>query len=180
MIVLPFCPKCGAEVPDGAVFCPKCGNQMPDSTTVAERRYARREKDEKREKGEKDEKHEEKREKDEKSGDRTGALVGGLILIWLGISFYLVEARYTTWNDWWPYLIIGIGVVLIAQAVLRYSTSRFKGPAIGSLVGGMVLLIIGLAGMVGMRDWWPFVLIAIGVMVIVAALTARAHAPKPR
>ena len=153
---------------------------MPASTEAMGRRYARGEKDEKREKGEKEEKHEEKHEKDEKSGDWTGAFVGGFILVWLGISFYFVEARYTTWSDWWPYLIIGIGVVLIAQAVLRYSTSRFKGPAIGSLVGGMVLLIIGLAGMVGMRDWWPFVLIAIGVMVIVAGLTARAHTPKPK
>ena len=23
-----FCPKCGAEVPDGAAFCPKCGTQV--------------------------------------------------------------------------------------------------------------------------------------------------------
>ena len=26
-----FCPKCGAEVSDGAKFCPKCGNQLSDS-----------------------------------------------------------------------------------------------------------------------------------------------------
>lgn len=177
VIVLPFCPKCGASVPDGAVFCTKCGSQIAASTETVRTRYAR---DEKREKGEKDEKHEEKGEKHEKSADKTGAVVGGLVLIWLGISLYLVEVGYTTWSDWWPYLIIGIGVVLIAQAVLRYSTSQFKGSAIGPLIGGAVLIFIGFAGTVGMREWWPFVLIAIGVLVIAGGLTARMRTPRPR
>jgi len=50
---------------------------------------------------------------------------------------------------------------------------------LGSLIGGAVLLIIGLAGMVGMRDWWPFVLIGIGVAVLVGGVTARMRTPKP-
>jgi len=172
---LPFCAKCGAEVPADAAFCMKCGNQMAASPAAVERRYAREEKHEKREKGEK----EEKREKEEKSGDKTGALVGGLILIWLGISLYLVQARRIGWDEWWPYFLIGIGVILIVQATVRYSTVRYKGPAIGSLIGGAMLLIIGLAGIVGMKEWWPFILIAIGVVVILAGVTARARTPKP-
>lgn len=28
MIELPFCSKCGAELPVGAAFCPKCGTQV--------------------------------------------------------------------------------------------------------------------------------------------------------
>ena len=173
MIALPFCPKCGVELPADAEFCMKCGNQMTVSTT-GERRYSRRERREKSEKGEKEEKH----EKDEKSGDRTGAFVGGLILIWLGISFYLVQARYIGWNEWWPYLVAGIGVILIAQAAVRYSTVHRRGPVMGPLIGGLVLLIIGLAGVMGMTDWWPIVLIAIGVVVIVGGVTARARTPR--
>jgi hypothetical protein len=175
VIKLPFCQKCGAEIPADATFCPKCGSQTAISPVVVERGRRR---EEKREKSEKDEKKE-KGEKEEKSGDKTGALVGGLILIWLGISFYLVQAHYVDWDSWWPYLIIGIGVVLIAQAVVRYSTSRFKGAAMGSLIGGAVLLIIGLAGVVGMEDWWPFVLIAIGVLVMFSGMRARAQSPRP-
>jgi hypothetical protein len=178
VIRLPFCQKCGAEIPADGAFCPKCGSQTTIPPVAVE---SGRRREEKREKSEKDEKREkgEKGEKEEKSGDKTGALVGGLILIWLGISFYLVQANYIGWNDWWPYLIIGIGVVLIAQAVIRYSTSRFKGAAMGSLIGGAVLLIIGLAGIVGMKDWWPLILIAIGVVVILGGVTARMRTPKP-
>jgi len=172
VIELPFCQKCGAEIPAEAAFCPKCGNPAAVSLVPVERRSTRGEKGEKREK-------EEKREKGEKPRDKTGAFVAGLILIWLGISFYLVQAHYIDWNEWWPYFIIGIGVVLIGQAVIRYSTSRFKGAAMGSLIGGAVLLIIGLAGIVGMKDWWPFVLIVIGAVVILGGMTARMRTPNP-
>jgi len=174
VIVLPFCPKCGAELPADATFCMKCGRQMTVTSAVEERRYSRREKREKDEKQEKDE----KREKDEKSGDRTGVFVGGLILIWLGISFYLVQAQYIGWNELWPYLLVGIGVILIAQAAVRYSTVHLRGPVMGPLIGGLVMLIIGLAGIVGIKDWWPFVLIAIGVAVILGGVRAKARTPR--
>jgi hypothetical protein len=174
VIVLPFCPKCGVEVPADAAFCMKCGAEMAVTTTTVERRHPRREKREKDEKQEKDE----KREKDEKSGDRTGVFVGGLILIWFGISFYLVQAQYIGWNEWWPYLLAGIGVILIAQAAVRYSTVHRKGPVMVPLIGGLVLLMIGLASIMGMKDWWPFVLIAIGIVVIIGGATARARTPR--
>ena len=175
MIGLPFCTKCGANVPDDATFCPKCGGQIATPTTATERIRAREEKHEKQEKGEKEEKH----EKEEKSGDRTGVLVGGLILIWLGISLYLVQAHRFSWDQWWPYFIVGIGVILIVQAIVRYSTARYKRPAAGFLIGGVVLIVIGLAGIAGIKDWWPFLLIAIGVVVILAGVTARARTPRP-
>ena len=178
MIGLPFCQKCGTEIPAEGAFCPKCGHQAAVSPAAVERGRARGEKHEKSEKSEKSEKQE-KGEKEEKSGDKTGPLVGGLILVWLGVSFYLVQIHYFDWSNWWPYFIIGIGIILIMQAVVRYSTSGFKGAALGSLIGGAVLLIIGLAGMVGMRDWWPFVLIGIGVAVLVGGVTARMRTPKP-
>ncbi len=166
-----FCMKCGAEIPEGAEFCPRCGNKMTISPSVE----GRRQRGEKREKEEKDE----KREKEEKSGDRTGPLTGGLILIWLGISLYLAQTHYIDWATWWPYFIIGIGVILISQAIIRYASSERRAPAMGFLIGGAVLTIIGLAGVVGMENWWPFVLIAIGILVIFSGMRARARTPRP-
>ena len=162
-IHLAFCQNCGNEIPAGAAFCPKCGHETAVSS-VGLGKQPRRDRHEKREKDEKAEKE----EKGEKSGDRTGPLVGGLILIWVGISFYLVQANYVNWDLWWPYLVVGIGIILLFQAIVRYSTSRFRGAAMGSLIGGVILTAIGLAGMTGMKDWWPFVLIALGVLVLFA------------
>jgi hypothetical protein len=171
-----FCTKCGAEVPEGADFCPKCGNQMTVTAPLGRRELReerrRRRREEKQEKGEKEEKR-------EKSGDRTGPIMGGLILIWLGISLYLAQTHYIVWDTWWPYFIIGVGVILIVIAVIRYSSSQHKAPAMGFLIAGAVMLIIGFAGVVGMNDWWPFVLIAIGVVVIFGGMRARARTPRP-
>ncbi|MBI2184670.1 MAG: zinc ribbon domain-containing protein [Thaumarchaeota archaeon] len=171
-----YCSKCGAEVLADAAYCPKCGNptaasSQPTWGPMGPRRH------EKGEKAEKAEKH----EKQEKSGPRdwTGPLVGGLILIWLGVTFYLVQIGYTSWMNWWGYFIFGIGIILIVQAAVRLVNLKYKGPAIGAFTGGLVLCAIGLAGIMGMRDWWPMILIAIGVIVIVSGLRARARSPKP-
>jgi peptidoglycan/LPS O-acetylase OafA/YrhL len=161
-----FCAKCGAEVPEGAEFCPKCGTQMTVSTADW-RRHRREERQEKR------------RERRERSGNRTGPLIGGLILIWLGISLYLAQTNYIVWDTWWPYFIIGVGAILIAMAAIRYSSSQHKAPAMGFLIAGAVLLIVGFVGVVGMNDWWPFVLIAIGAVVIFGGMRARARTPRP-
>jgi cation transport ATPase len=174
-----FCMKCGAEVPEGAEFCPKCGNQMTVTAPLGRRELReerrRRRREEKREKQEK----EEKQEKGEKSGDRTGPVMGGLILIWLGTSLYLAQTGYVKWDIWWPYFIIGVGVILVVLAIIRYSSSQHKAPAMGFLIAGAALLIVGFAGVAGMTDWWPFVLIAIGIVVIFGGMRARARTPRP-
>jgi rRNA maturation protein Nop10 len=178
---MPFCPKCGSEVTSDAAFCPKCGAQLvvsaiPPVTPVPP--VERRRHDEKREKGEK---QGEKGEKQEKGGDKTVPIVGGLILIWLGVMAYLAQTQYMgiTWANGWGYFLLGIGVILVLQAVIRYVTLPSKGSAIGSLIGGFVLIIVGLAGAYGIQDWWYLVFIAIGVVVIISGITATRRNPRP-
>ena len=174
---MPFCPKCGTEVSSDAVFCPKCGAQVTAGaapSTEIRYRGEKREKEEKEEKREKGEKH----EKGE-PGDKTGPIVGGLILIWLGITFYMTQSNYITWLQWPWYFLIGIGVVLLIQAAIRFMASTYRGTAIGSLIGGIILLIIGLAGVSGIRDWWWLFFIGIGIVVIIWGITAARRSPRP-
>ncbi|MGQ9781125.1 MAG: zinc-ribbon domain-containing protein [Nitrososphaeria archaeon] len=166
---MPFCSKCGAEIPPDAVFCPKCGAQI-GVAPVPSIRY-REEKREKEEKSEKGEKHE--------PGEKTGPLVGGLILIWLGITFYMVQARYIVWADWWAYFLIGLGVILLIQGAIKHVTSAYRSAATRGLIAGIVILIIGLAGASGMRNWWWIIFIVIGVAIIVSGITAIKRTPKP-
>ena len=175
-----FCHKCGAQLTSGASFCPRCGAPVfssATSTPSAQRPYAQR-----GEKGEKHEKHE-KREKGEKSAGRgmRGAVVAGLILIWLGMTFFLEQNGYLASDIWWAYFIAGVGIVLILDGVVIYAKGRF---GLGPLIGGALLLFGGL-GAITTNNYryesqlWPLVIIVLGAIVLISGLTFRRRVPAP-
>ncbi|MGD0319357.1 MAG: zinc-ribbon domain-containing protein [Nitrososphaerales archaeon] len=186
-----FCNRCGAALTQGSAFCSKCGapvaptQAVPPSTPGQpgdgrwERRWERR-----RERYERYEKHEkqEKHEKNEKGrgGDLAGALTGGMILVLLGVLSYLSEngSKIVTWSNFWGYLMLGIGVILILQGALRMA---MRGrPYIGSFIGGAILLVIGASAVASANlDLWPLILVAVGVGVMASAFVGRRRAPRP-
>jgi hypothetical protein len=179
-----FCSKCGAALPQNASFCPSCGTsaapgfgqQAPPTPPRWEgrREYEKQEKHEKHEKQEKHEKHEKGR-----GGDITGAITGGLVLIWLGISFYLAQTGYISWSNWWELFLVGLGVIIILQGVVRYGQGH--GPFTGSIIAGLILILIGAAFYWGFQfaNLWPLIFVAIGIAVLVSAAYGRRRVPSP-
>lgn len=184
-----YCHNCGAPLPPGALFCPRCGTAVPSTQSTGappppyydrqsyrdwRRQQRRSEKDEKNEKGEKGE----KAEKGGGGGALLGGIIGGAILIWLGISFYLQEIGYLAAFNWWALFIAGIGVILIFQGVYLYTRSRK--PIIGPLIGGGILLVIGLAFFFNsFVNLWPLILVIIGLAIVASAFGARRRTPPP-
>lgn len=177
-----FCHKCGAELPPGAQFCAKCGSPVgatgaaqpppPQPPTYAPRREHRNEKNEKQEKHEKEEKGEKGR-----GGNVIGPVIGGLILVWLGITFYLQQTGTIPSDNWWAYFIAGIGAIIILQGLLLYSTR--KRAIFGPFIGGAILLFIGLAYIFSASQaLFPLILVIIGVAILASAL-ARSRTPRP-
>jgi cell wall-active antibiotic response 4TMS protein YvqF len=139
---------------------------------------------EKQEKHEKNEKHEkqEKGEKTEKGrgGDLAGALAGGLILILLGLLLYLSElGNYAiNWSNFWEYLLVGIGAILVLQGFVRYVQSRRMFP--GLFIGGVVLITIGASFLASANyTLWPLILVVIGLGAIASAFVGRRRVPNP-
>ena len=152
-----FCQKCGAEISSGAAFCSKCGNPVEvPQTPPLERKPARGEKREKGEKSEKGEKH----EKEEKPRDMLWPVMGGLILIWLGVTLYLSQIKIIPSDDIGGYFMIGVGVILLAVSTVRYMSTAYKGPTRMYLIGGVALIVVGAMDIVNIRDWWFLGLIA--------------------
>ena len=174
-----YCHKCGAELPVGSSFCPKCGTPITASAAEApQAQYYRRGREYRHEKYEKQEKHE-KNEKGEKGrgGSIIGPVIGGAILIWLGLTFYLQQVGTFPAANWWAYFIMGIGIIIILQGVLLYS--RHRRPIYGPFIGGAILFLIGLSFVYNAwNDFWPLIIVVIGIAILASAL-ARSRTPAP-
>ena len=173
-----FCQNCGLELPTGASFCPRCGTTTAGGAPQQPSTYYRR-RDHRHEKYEKQEKHEknEKGEKGGRGGNVIGPIVGGLILIWLGITFYLQQAGTISSDHWWAYFVAGIGVIIILQGFLLYARNGHA--VFGPFIGGAVLVFVGLSfAYNAWSNFWPFIIVIIGVAILGSAL-ARSRTPSP-
>ena len=172
-----FCSKCGAQIPDDASFCPKCGNEINAKAQDTGGEFYDRHMD-----------------RHMRRAMRRGArwqwraspayvliesISAGVMLILLGLLLYLAATGATslvTWTNFWAYFLIGIGLYMLVRffllLVLMPESGYFR---YGSLIGGIVLIVIGgaflawnLGGWQG--EMWPFIIVVGGVVVILAGL----------
>lgn len=90
-----FCSRCGAPLGEDATFCSKCG--APASGTFQQ----------------------------VPRGPKHTArgLAAGLILVLIGIFFYLSQTVVMPTQFWWAYFIAGLGLVLVAVGLVPYIKS---------------------------------------------------------
>jgi DNA-directed RNA polymerase subunit RPC12/RpoP/vacuolar-type H+-ATPase subunit I/STV1 len=177
---MPYCPNCGKEVKEDAVFCPYCGQSLKPEDKVVYRR-PRDEKNEKGEKNEKDSRGEksEKGEKNEGSGAMWGAVMGGLIILWLGVTFLLRQSNYIANNQWWNWFIAGLGVIVILRGIMLYiQTSNWRASS-GLIIGGVIVALIGVGSYLGLADWWALLIILVGAWIIINAFMSKSRHPRP-
>ena len=105
-------------------FCPKCGAPLKAERPQEWRRRA--EKGEKAEKAEKSEKREKAEKHEKREFGFVGPLIGGLILIFLGLMFYLQLLGYRVWEIAWAFFFIIIGIIIIIGTI--YATRRHPRP----------------------------------------------------
>ena len=126
-----YCPKCGAKVREEMAFCPRCGTPLkvekPPTEAAPPARY-RSEKAEKAEKREKEEKEEKTEKHEKREFGVIGPLIGGLILIFAGLMFYLAVTGYLRWQAIWPLFLVIIGIIIIVGTVYAAMTATRRNP----------------------------------------------------
>jgi len=122
-----------------------------------------RRRDEKREEG-----TEEKWRRDPISG-----VVFGLIVLALGVLLTLAARHVILWDDWWKYFIIGIGVVFLIEVLVRRLNPAYRRPMFGRFVAGLILICIGAASIGGFGSWWPLIIVAVAVAILLRLLLFR-------
>ncbi len=83
----------------------------------------------------------------------------GLILILLGILFFLSSEGWLHWGEWWQFFLVGLGVIFLVD----YWVHR---QGVGRIIAGFVLIFIGLAFILGVGNWWPLILIIVGLAIL--------------
>jgi preprotein translocase subunit SecF len=113
-----FCPKCGASLTLGRATAPPSA----ETGSAPYRRYEKTE-----EKSEKHEKHEKQEKYEKREYSFIGPLVGGLILLFIGLSLYLAAVHIST-TTLWAFFFILIGLLVIIGGVYGTIMSRRRHP----------------------------------------------------
>ncbi|MCS7249694.1 MAG: hypothetical protein NZ608_02010, partial [candidate division WOR-3 bacterium] len=78
----------------------------------------------------------------------TEYIFSGLILIVIGLVFSLRHLGIISYNEWWAYLLLGLGVVFFIDALLR--AIILKKGIIGRIIAGAILFIIGIGRLISL------------------------------
>jgi hypothetical protein len=97
----------------------------------------------------------------------------GVFLLLLGSLLFLANQGILPWDKWWQFLIIGIGIIMLVDSLVRYQKDSAREVRIGRPIVAIILIGVGIAFLVGNASWWPLVIILVGVAVIVGGLLRR-------
>lgn len=149
-----YCPKCGKEVNEDDEYCSQCRTPLKDQ--VAYRRVKAR--DDWWDRDDEDEMY--------------GALIGGGIIIWLGVLL-LLQNQGILRGDFGGYFLMGIGVILALRGLVAMQKPDQSDTSTGFLIGGGIILLIGAGITYNIQDWWAFLLIGLGLVIVYRGTVAR-------
>jgi hypothetical protein len=92
----------------------------------------------------------------------------GLVIIWFGLSIFLHKIDYLIYGDWIDYLLVGIGILFYLHVILYLLWTHDNHLLTGKLIAGTILIALGGRDIYGIHEWWPLILIAMGVIVILS------------
>lgn len=98
----------------------------------------------------------------------------GLFLILVGGLFLVNNRGWLQEATGWSYFAIGLGAILVIGFFVRYfGTLANRWSGAGGLAAGLALIFVGLASLYGFSEWWPLVLLAIGIGCLVKGISSR-------
>ena len=119
--------------------------------------------------------------------DPLSAVIWALILVWAGVVFLASNLGWldsllrrtsdipgmgflTRLVDAWPVVLIGAGVILLGEVVVRLVVPAYRGPVTGTAIFAVILIAIGLGDLINWNLLWPIILIALGLSVLLRGL----------
>ena len=98
-----------------------------------------------------------------------GKTSGGILVAWLGVSFFLTEMSVFSSHLWWPVFAAGIGVLLILRGVMIYEKTKYWSNDKGAFMGGAFFILLSLLSFVNfsaLANYWPVVIVILGIKIV--------------
>jgi hypothetical protein len=114
---------------------------------------------------------EERRER--RNRDPLRGLFWGLVLVLVGVLLFINVRSGVGWDELWKYLLIGLGAIFIIDGLAHYWNPSYHYSSFGRFIPGIVLIFVGIAFLFNLTQWWPIVLIAVGVAILISILFRR-------
>jgi hypothetical protein len=106
--------------------------------------------------------------RERRRGDPLRGLFWGLLLILLGVLLFGSTQGWLEGDRWWQYFLIGLGGIFLVDALGHAFTPSYRYSNFGRIFAGIVLILIGVAYVFGFSQWWPLILIAAGVAILLS------------
>ncbi len=144
--------------------------------------YEKEEKDQAMEEKSEEKVHEkdaEKRWEEKWSRDPLSAIIWATILIWAGVVLLAANLdlldRFGRLGDLgsWSIVFGGVGLILLAEVIIRLLIPAYSGPIIGTLILGLILIGVSLGSLITWDLIWPTILIAVGLIVLLGNILRR-------
>ncbi len=98
----------------------------------------------------------------------------GILFILVGLLIFADNKGWTPGGVGWLYFAIGLGGIYIVGFLVRYfGNPNHRWGGFGGLAVGVALVYIGIAFLYGFGDWWPLVLIPVGIGILVNGIWHR-------
>ncbi len=137
-----------------------------------------------------DEKTEEKTWEEKWQDDPLSRLGWAAIFIWAGLVFLasnlgMIDFLLQRADDLplmggferiiqaWPLVLIGAGVILLLQVLIRMLVPAYRKPITGTIILAMILLGIGLGDLINWNVIWAVALIILGISILTRGFGKR-------
>jgi len=117
-----------------------------------------------------------------------GGVFAGLIVIWVGVSFYLKMSGLITWAEWGAWFTLGLAALFLLQGIAWLFVPGLRRSFIGMFIPALILAVVGIIPLLGggwhaWRGWWPFLIVAVGLVIIistVSGIVSKRRKEKPK
>jgi hypothetical protein len=143
----------------------------------------RDDKDEKELKKREEKSADEKQWEEKSRRDPLGALVWPAILIWAGLVLLAANLGLfsnlfgrvfgITGVDTWSVILIGAGIIVLLEIVVRLIVPDYRRPVTGSLILAIILIGLGLGNLTNWGVVWPLIIIVIGLSILLRGFFPR-------